>query len=182
MNRNRAIVLMVIQIAVVLSVAGKYLYERKTCPRVWVKAAQYDPNTPLRGRYLALRLQVDACALPKDKKYSQFAIGPASVSSASWQWSVRPVVRDGKLVAVLAGERDRPEDTQELTVWGYRSCDQALLSKGVDYFIADTARTRFPLSKEQELWVEVTVPPMGPPRPIQLATSQNGTFTPLKLD
>src|SRR6478672_737226 len=25
-------------------------------PRVWVKTAQWDPNLPIRGRYLALRL------------------------------------------------------------------------------------------------------------------------------
>jgi hypothetical protein len=57
-----------------------------------------------------------------------------------------------------------------------------VLSESVEYFIADTARSPFPLQPGQELWVEVTVPPMGPPRPIQLATSNNGVFTPLKLD
>jgi hypothetical protein len=29
--------------------------------------------------------------------------------------------------------------------------------------------------------MEVTVPPMGPPRPIQLAVSEGGVFTPLNL-
>ena len=60
MNRiQRAIVLLAVQAALVLSIAGKYLYEREVCPRVWVPAAQYDPNMPLRGRYLALQLAVD---------------------------------------------------------------------------------------------------------------------------
>ena len=40
----------------VLSLSGKLLYDRATCPRVWVKTARWDPNLPIRGRYLALRL------------------------------------------------------------------------------------------------------------------------------
>jgi hypothetical protein len=72
--------------------------------------------------------------------------------------------------------------TQELTQWSNRTCDRAVLGSPVDYYIDDTARTPFPLHRGQELWVEVTVPPMGPPRPIQLAMSQNGAFTPLKLN
>ena len=50
----RAVALLVAQALLVLSIAGKYLYERKACPRVWVRSAQYDPNLPLRGRYLSL--------------------------------------------------------------------------------------------------------------------------------
>ena len=56
-----------------------------------------------------------------------------------------------------------------------------MLQKTVDYFIPDAAKTPFPLKKGEELWVEVTVPPMGPPRPIQLAISKDGAFTPLAL-
>ena len=44
------------QCLLVLSLSGKLLYDRSTCPRVWVKTAQWDPNLPIRGRYLALRL------------------------------------------------------------------------------------------------------------------------------
>ena len=61
---QRAILLLVVQAALVLSIAGKYLYERKTCPRVWVRAGQYDPNEPLRGRYLALQLAVEPSYKP----------------------------------------------------------------------------------------------------------------------
>jgi hypothetical protein len=42
--------------AIVLSLSGKLLYDRATCPRVWVKTAPYDPSLPIRGRYLALQL------------------------------------------------------------------------------------------------------------------------------
>ena len=71
--------------------------------------------------------------------------------------------------------------TDELTVWGDGPCSRATLSKGVEYFIADTAKTPFPLKKGEELWVEVTVPAMGQPRPIQLAMSKDAVFTPLNL-
>ena len=32
-----------------------------------------------------------------------------------------------------------------------------------------------------ELWIEVTVPPKGPPRPLQLAEKENGVWKPLTL-
>jgi hypothetical protein len=170
--------LLLIQAVLVLSIAGKYLYERKTCPRVWVRAAQYDPNAPLRGRYLATQLAVDGCALPRDEAHrTQF--NPQV--QGFWQWTVRLEARGGKLVPILASDTDRPEMTDELTVWRDRPCERATLSQGVEYFISDTAKSPFPPKKGEELWVEVTVPPMGPPRPIQLAVSKDGVFTPLVL-
>ena len=183
MSRNqRAIALLVIQAVLVLSIAAKYVYERKTCPRVWVHAAQFDPNQPLRGRYLALQLAVDACALPHDASYRSGAIvGSNPPDRGFWRWNVRPVVQDGKLVPLLASHNERPELTDELTVWGGSPCNRARLTKTVEYFIADTAKTPFPLKKDEELWVEVTVPRMGPPRPIQLALSKDGMFTPFNL-
>jgi hypothetical protein len=185
---GRAVLLLLIQAALVLSIAGKYLYERMTCPRVWVRAAQYNPNAPLRGRYLAMQLAVDACGLPRDEAHryryavpSSYAAPYVAAYSASWRWTVRLEAQGGRLVPVLASGTDRPEMTAELTVWGDEPCDRARLTPGVDYFISDTAKNPFPLSKGEELWVEVTVPPMGPPRPIQLAMSEDGVFTPLVL-
>ena len=184
MNRNqRAVVLLVVQAALVLSIAGKYLYERKTCPRVWVRAAQYDPNAPMRGRYLALQLAVDACGLPRDTAHHIGSIvGSNPPDLGYWRWIVRPVVQDGKLVVVLASDADRPELTDEVTIWQHRACDRATLGKGVEYFIADTAKGLPALKKGEELWVEVTVPPLGPPRPIQLGMSKDGAFAPLKME
>ncbi len=175
---GRAMLLLAIQAALVLSIAGKYLYERMTCPRVWVRAAQYDPNAPLRGRYLATQLVVDGCELPRDEAHhTQFNPHVPGF----WRRTVRLEVQGGKLVPVLASDTDRPEMTGVLTLWGDRPCDRATLSKGVEYFISDTAKNPFPLKQGEELWVEVTVPPMGPPRPIQLAMSKDGVFAPLAL-
>jgi hypothetical protein len=179
---GRAVLLLLIQAVLVLSIAGKYLYERKTCPRVWVRAVQSNPNALLRGRYLAMQLAVDACALPRDKAHhNSFRIRPMPPTEVTWEWTVRLEVQGGKLVPVLASDTDRPEMTDELTIWGNRPCDRATLSQGVEYFIPDTAKSPFPPKKGEEPWVEVTMPPMGPPRPIQLAVSKDGVFTPLDL-
>jgi uncharacterized membrane-anchored protein len=179
---ERAIVLLAVQSALVLSIAAKYVYERKVCPRVWVRAVQFDPEQPLRGRYLALQLAVDACALPRDEAHhTQSDYRAIPPSAGSWQWTVRTVAQGGKLLPLPATDTDRPELTDQVTIWGNGPCDRATLSKGVDYFIPDTAATPFPVKKSEGLWVEVTVPPMGQPRPIQLALSKDGAFTPLNL-
>ena len=56
----------VIQLLLVGSIAAKYYYQRAICPRVWTRAAMYDPELMMRGRYLSMQLQVDGCqsALP----------------------------------------------------------------------------------------------------------------------
>jgi hypothetical protein len=163
-----------IQLVLVLSIAGKYLYERQTRPRVWVRAAQFDPALPLRGRYLSLQLLVDACGLPREagSKYPPFYRGPRS-----WQWNVSLVAQNGKLVPMVA-----PQSRQMLIVNGGRPCDRATLSPQAMLFIPDRAEVPLPLKPGQDLWVEVTVPATGPPRPLQIAISSADGFRPLKLD
>ena len=39
-----SLALLVIQLAIVSSVAAKYLYQRWNCPRVWTRTAMYDPD------------------------------------------------------------------------------------------------------------------------------------------
>ncbi|MGA2217981.1 MAG: hypothetical protein ABSG51_07835 [Terracidiphilus sp.] len=121
-----SIALLVIQLAIVSSIAGKYLYERWTCPRVWVRATAYDPETVMRGRYLTLTLNPNGCVAP-------------------------------------AGS----------------SCDASRLNSQVNFYISEHAADPSRTKPGQELWIEVTVPPSGPPRPIQLALKDNGTWTPL---
>lgn len=179
-QRSRGMVLLVVQLVLVLSIAAKYVYERKTCPRVWVKTAQFDPDLPLRGRYLALRLALDACGLPHDEAASLGGRGVNLQHTTGWRWRVKPEARSGKLIAVLAGDDVRPELTHELTQLGER-CDRAALMEPADYFIGDKAKSPFPLKPNEELWAEVTVPPSGPPRPIQLAISSEAGFKPLVI-
>jgi hypothetical protein len=53
---QKGLILAGLQALMVLSLTGKLLYDRATCPRVWVKTAPWDPSLPIRGRYLSLQL------------------------------------------------------------------------------------------------------------------------------
>jgi hypothetical protein len=53
---QKGLILAGVQCLMVLSLTGKLLYDRSTCPRVWVKTAPWDPSLPIRGRYLSLQL------------------------------------------------------------------------------------------------------------------------------
>jgi hypothetical protein len=53
---QKGLILAGLQALMVLSLTGKLFYDRATCPRVWVKTAPWDPNLPIRGRYLLLQL------------------------------------------------------------------------------------------------------------------------------
>ena len=184
--KGRVILLMVIQCLLISSVAAKYLYERATRPRVWVRAAQYDPNLPMRGRYLALALLVDACGLPHDRDvqslWTPYSPDGEPKQIKSWQWRVVTKAKDGKLVVEDARHVLPRGETQTIWLSEDKPCDGARLTPGVDFFIPDTAKSPFPLKPGQELWVEVTVPPKGPPRPIQLALSDNDQWRLLKFE
>ena len=68
--------------------AGKYLgsalmtatlrsapRDRATRPRVWVETAPYDPDLPIRGRYVSLQIVVDAPGIeppPEDRSWETF--------------------------------------------------------------------------------------------------------------
>lgn len=181
-TRSRAIVLLVIQCLLVSSIAVKYRYERATRPRVWVRVEQYDPNLPMRGRYLALSPIVNACSLPRDRESStRWTDQNGREKIFNWQWRVRVYARDGKLVVDDARNVLPRTDTQSIWLSPDMSCERARLST-LDFFIPDTAKSPFPLKSGQELWAEVTVPPLGPPRPIQLAISSNSDWKPLQLN
>ncbi len=180
--RARAITLLLVQCLLVSSIAAKYLYERMTRPRVWVEAAQFDPNLPMRGRYLWLSPIVNACNLPHDKESgNRWKDKDGQEKVFNWHWRVRTSARDGKLVVEDARDVMPRGDTETLWVNADAPCDRVRLS-GMYFFIPDTAQDPFPTKSGQSLWVEVTVPPVGPPRPIQLAISENGEWKPLKLE
>jgi uncharacterized membrane-anchored protein len=184
-----SIVLLVIQLALVTSIAAKYLYQRSACPRVWTRTAAYDPNMVMRGRYLSLRLTVDGCqsTLPS----ALHAIFPRNSDGTTrkggfhvnWQGAVRfrakLKVEGNKLLAIRIPEADLTSKGVDVTAWPDSSCDAMRLDEPVDFFIAEHAADPTPLQPGQELWIEVTVPPQGPPRPIQLALKQDGAWKPL---
>ena len=184
--RPAALLLLGVQLALVLSVAGKYWYERRTCPRVWVRATQRDPEQPLRGRYLALQLLVDACGLPQDRAHYRPPLvmmnAPDKAGPGSWVWMVSLRATSGHLVPSLDEYSRKPEELRQVILQADRPCERAPVQTDEEYFIPEHAKGPFPLRAGQELWVEVTVPPSGPPRPIQLALADGPDFRPLRVE
>jgi hypothetical protein len=183
--RRNGLVVLAIQVLLVLSIGAKYAWERHHCPMVWAKAQQYDPDQPLRGRYIGLSLHANACGLLRGRQRKDFepliSGRPRSGPVESEEWRVVPGVRDGVLTPVVVDET-RPGPTQELTLDTGMPCEYARLSGVSDFFIPEHAKSPFPLEKGQELWALVTVPPSGPVRPVKLAVSDASGFHVLSLD
>ena len=188
-----SIALLVFQLLVVSSIAGKYLWQRWRCPSIWTRAAAIDPELPMRGRYLSLQLTVDGCqstlpsarlaAFPRDVN-GAVKPGPYVLRPQPVTFRANLKVENNKLVAVRPegqeiGGQENPAAGQEISAMPSAPCDQLQLSDPVDFYIADTAKSPLPLQPGQELWIEVTVPPIGPPRPLQLALKDNGVWKPL---
>ena len=51
----------------------------------------------------------------------------------------------------------------------------------VAFFIPEHVPDPSRRADDEQLWVEATLPPDGPPRPIQLGVKKNGALTPLSL-
>jgi hypothetical protein len=170
---RRGLLLGAIQIALVLSLGGKLLYDRVTRPRVWVLSEVYDPELPIRGRYLSERLRL----LAEGFTYRE----PNQRTSSDWymnrQWAYLEV-RNGQLIAKQHGSGSGE------WVYLHKNNDGtivALSQEPVLVFIPEYAEVPS-LKAGQEMWVEVTVPAQGPPRPIRIGIKKDGVLTPLKLN
>ena len=190
-----SLALLVVQLALVSAIAAKYLYQRSTCPRVWTRAAAVDPELPMRGRYLSLRLTVDGCqstlpsatlaTFPRDVN-GAVKPGPFTLRSQTPQpvyFNANLKVENNRLVAVRAeGQENGPANDaagEQIVALPGAPCNQMQLQSPTDFYVAEHAQSPLPLQPGQELWIEVTVPPNGPPRPLQLALKDNGTWKPL---
>jgi hypothetical protein len=145
----------VLQCLMVLSLAGKYAIDRERLPRVWVKTAPVDPNLPIRGRYVSMRLEVDS----PDSAITG-SVGPARLS-----------IQDGRLRA-----------TADPTGVGImRTRDRWILTEPVAFFISEGIADPSRRAPGEELWVEVSVPAKGAPRPLRVGVRKDGVLTPLEL-
>ncbi|HTW61617.1 MAG TPA: hypothetical protein VMD55_07380 [Terracidiphilus sp.] len=187
-----SIAVLVVQLVLVTSIAAKYLYQRWRCPRVWTRAFAYDPELPMRGRYLSLQLAVDGCrsTLPSagQARFPRDVNGAATPgefgirSAAPVQFNATLKVEDNRLLAIRLPDQEDSFAGQQVTAQPGSGCDQMRLEQPADFFIADTAKSPLPVMEGQELWIEVTLPPQGPPRPLALALKDHGAWKPLALD
>ncbi|MGA3135808.1 MAG: hypothetical protein ABSC88_07425 [Terracidiphilus sp.] len=184
-----SIALLVIQLALVSSIAAKYLYQRWTCPRVWTRTVAYDPELVMRGRYLSVQLIVDGCQstlpsalhaiFPRNIDGTTRPSGFSVTRESSVQFRANLKVEGNKLEAIRIPEADLTSKGVNVSALPGSSCDALRIVEPVDFYIAEHAVDPTPLKLGQELWIEVTVPPQGPPRPIQLALKQDGAWKPL---
>lgn len=184
---GRSVALLLIQVAIVSSIAAQYLYQRWTCPKVWVRTSGFRMQPPTSGRHLGLWLTVDGCqstlpsakaaAFPRD--FNGAAIrGPYSLRAAT-TFRANLKVENNRLIAVRVEGDESSSAGQRVDTAQGSPCDQMNLSMPVEFYISDAAAyPSWPLPG-QEFWVEVTVPPQGPPRPTQLALKDNGVWKPL---
>jgi hypothetical protein len=167
-----------IHVALVAGVGAKYLVERAALPRVWVRAAPVDPDLPIRGRYVSLRLEVVA----RDVALPNPPVPITTPQGGTWTQPSLPVaasleVQNNQLVAVPPA----PGNIVLLNTLERDALRIAVLDRPVAYFIPEHVPDPSVREPGEELWVEVTVPHRGPPRPIRLGVKKGGVLTPLEL-
>ena len=173
-----SLVLLLIQLALVSSVAAKYLYQRWSCPRVWTRAEIYDSTLPMHGRYLALHLTVDGCGniYRSADQYKDPRTAPYEILDS---FSAMLSVKNNRLVATRIPGAGPGRLNPTVIVHKGAHCNALRLWPPVNFYIAENAAVPAPIQPGQELWIEVTVPPSGLPRPIQLALKDGGAWKPL---
>ncbi|MBI3681876.1 MAG: hypothetical protein HY235_15960 [Acidobacteria bacterium] len=139
---RKGLLLGAIQLLLLLSVTGKFLYDRQALPRAWARTTPVDPFLPLRGRYVRLGVEVEM----KDQ-------APMLVAA------------DGRQLA-LHGVKTVPAGP-----------GKARLAQPIAFFIPENVPDPSVRKPGEELWVEVSVPKKGPPRPVHLGVKKDGVLT-----
>src|SRR5229473_6113620 len=127
---RKGIILAVLQLAIVASLAAKYAIDRARFPRVWAQTVAYDPDLPIRGRYLSVRLRVDA-----DQVYagSELLRG----NQANFWGDMRDIYLHSENGHLVASPAPRPAGLS-VTRWKTRTGEAvAALSEPVAYFLPE---------------------------------------------
>jgi uncharacterized membrane-anchored protein len=150
---KRGLILAIVQTTLLLSVIAKYQWDRAFYPAAWAEAVPVDPGLPVRGRYISLKLFVD---------YRQ-----ASTTESLVRCHL--VEMGGRVVAYRDDEGD---------IFITRVQNRWSLVRSVAYFIPEHASD---VSRQANgsLFVKVTIPPKGDPRPIYLAEKRGTQMIPL---
>ena len=86
----KALTVALLHLLIVSSLGFKLLYDRATRPRAWVKTVPFDPNLPIRGRYVRLGVQVETRGIGEND------------SNSGW---VTLSVEDGRMIATPSEQR-----------------------------------------------------------------------------
>jgi uncharacterized membrane-anchored protein len=192
---HKALLLAGLHLALVLSLGGKLLFDRATRPRYWLKAAPVDPDLPIRGRYVRLRVEVPVVGAtlpalePRPKHVKETDPWPPRWRRHALRVRLEP--NGQELVAraqgtpnpqhiVLYDSRNNatlPERMRDLP----ESAWVVELNDAVPFFIPEHVPDPSRRENGEELWVEVTLPKKGPVRPIRLGVKKDGKLTVLNL-
>ena len=168
-----------LHVAIVASLGAKLVVDRATRPRVWARAAPVDPNLPIRGRYVSLQLEV-GISQGLDLALPSTGVNP----NTTWRGptpQLTPIalsVQDQQLVALPSSDSSglyaRASQRDGRSV--------AVLVPPLAYFIPEHVADPSRRATGEELWVEVTIPRRGAPRPIRLGVKKDGVLTPLDVN
>ena len=161
---RRGLWIAALHVAIVASLGAKLVVDRATRPRVWARTAPLDPDLPIRGRYVQLQVE----AIP-DRGWN---LPPPPART-----QVELAEEDGRLIA-----RPSPRRT-DLYATAFRRNGQrvVVLAQPLAYFIPEHVPDPSMRAAGEELWVELTLPRRGAPRPIRLGVKKGEVLTPLEL-
>jgi uncharacterized membrane-anchored protein len=190
----KAVVVALIQVLIVCSLGAKLLYDRRTRPQAWFKTERYDPNLPIRGRYVGLQIQVNDSRSPEEIE-NKFASEIEAIENRKIQYAYRSMedfgrecgdiaMRDGSPIAEF--DQSPMWDCDNLTFARRKSSSgmELWLTEPILFFISDTAKEPIVTARGNDLWVLATIPRKGPPRPIALGVKKPGekNIQPLALN
>ncbi|PYV48707.1 MAG: hypothetical protein DMG92_12965 [Acidobacteria bacterium] len=172
----KGLLLGLLQIGIVSSLGAKLLYDRAHRPRVWIKSAIYDPNLPIRGKYLALNIEVPAEGFTGRMQTLPYASGPKEYEFFSPS-RCDLVLRGNQLIAVANEQGEFWVNVSR------RNHDVVAVINGeTAYFLPEHQNGPVLRNRGDELWIEATIPRKGPPRPIRLGIKRDGVLTPLPTE
>jgi hypothetical protein len=168
---QKGLLLASLHVVLVCTLGAKLLYDRATRPRVWIQVAAYDPQLPIRGRYLVFNLQLPVEGFTARDNFDRY-VNPLSPEHCNLR------LKNGVLTAVADPDGEywvSPRIVDGKTV--------AVVSTQTPLFIPENSTVPSPRAGSgEEFWIEATIPKNGPPRPIRLATKKNGVLTPRTLN
>lgn len=156
----RSAMLAMIHALILSSVAGILLIERAMYPRVWVRTARVDFQTPPRGRYVRLRVEAEADRTLSGREVTLSMRGNALIASPA-------ALPTGLRLVPKARSVDGTDPVLPLEV-----------DPPLTIFLPAQLTVPWPRPADEEVWAEVTVPPSGLPRLIRLGLKKNGILTP----
>ena len=156
-----------LQALLLLGVGGQLLLERALSPRGWARTEPVDPRLPIRGRYVDLRLVVPAADLSSGCPLDRRRTRPVGLA-----------VRGDRVVASGLTEGGNPRPAR-LTMGPAGTV--ARLVQPLAFFLPPDVQDPSRRPAGEELWAEVSLPALGPPRPIRLGVKRGERIEPLAL-